>query len=77
MAFPRFCIDIDAEQVYRTLAEEHEVFVVPGRVFDWDNRYFRLGFGSLESHVREGLHRLDLVVEHLRSDRAGARTAGG
>jgi len=65
VAFPRFTIELDYDEVYRQLAEEQETFVVPGRVFEYDNRHFRLGFGSLESHIREGLSRLDQVVAGL------------
>lgn len=65
VAFPRFTIDIDPEEAYRKLAVEQATFVVPGRVFEYDNRYFRLGFGSLQEHIHQGLKRLDTVVEEL------------
>lgn len=68
VAFPRFTIDIDPERAYRKLAEEQATFVVPGRVFEYEARYFRLGFGSLTEHVTEGLARLDQVVQELSAD---------
>ena len=68
VAFPRFTIDIDPERAYRKLAEEQATFVVPGRVFEYEARYFRLGFGSLTEHVTEGLARLDQVVQELSAE---------
>jgi aspartate/methionine/tyrosine aminotransferase len=53
----------DPEALYRVLATEHQVFVVPGRCFDMDNRFFRLGFGATAEELSEGLRRVGLALD--------------
>lgn len=48
----------DPETLYRTLASEDGVFVIPGRCFEMDNRFFRLGFGATEQEVSVGLRKI-------------------
>ncbi len=72
VASPRLregCVE-DPEALYHLLATEHQVFVVPGRCFDMDNRFFRLGFGATAEELTEGLRRVALAL-----DRALARKA--
>lgn len=53
---------LDPEALYRTLAEDHQVFVVPGRCFEVDNRFFRLGFGATAAELTVGLERIGAVL---------------
>jgi aspartate/methionine/tyrosine aminotransferase len=53
----------DPEALYRSIAVNHEVFVVPGRCFDMDNRFFRLGFGGTPEELTEGLRRVGLALD--------------
>jgi aspartate/methionine/tyrosine aminotransferase len=53
----------DPEALYRALAVDHQVFVVPGRCFDMDNRFFRLGFGGTADELTEGLRRVSLALD--------------
>ena len=65
VASPRLregCI-ADPEAIYGALAVEHQVFVVPGRCFDMDNRFFRLGFGATAEELTEGLRRVALALD--------------
>lgn len=67
VALPRFredALEGDPEHLYRQLAEDQEVFVVPGRCFEVDNRHFRLGFGGTSDELRTGLGRIGAVLEH-------------
>jgi aspartate/methionine/tyrosine aminotransferase len=45
----------DPENLYTTLAGEHGVFVIPGRCFELDNRFFRLGCGATSAELTKGL----------------------
>jgi len=48
----------DPETLYRSLAEHRQVFVIPGRCFEVDNQFFRLGFGARQEELAEGLQRI-------------------
>ena len=48
----------DPEALYRKLAGDHQVFVIPGRCFELDNRFFRLGFGGTPAELSIGLDRI-------------------
>jgi aspartate/methionine/tyrosine aminotransferase len=67
VAFPRIKaeVEVDPERLYRTLAEQWKTFVVPGRCFEMDNRYFRLGFGGTPRDIEGGLHNLGQALEEL------------
>ncbi len=58
-------IDVDAEALYRLLAEKYKTFAVPGRCFGLHNRYFRLGFGATRDEIRQGLGNLDSALAEL------------
>ncbi len=67
VAFPRFKdhVTFDYEKFYKHLVKEYKTFCIPGRCFEMDNRYFRLGFGSDPESIRVGLKNLDLAIEDL------------
>ncbi len=46
----------DPERLYTSLAVEDGVFVIPGRCFEMDNRFFRLGCGATSEELRQGLN---------------------
>ncbi|MFE3737806.1 aminotransferase class I/II-fold pyridoxal phosphate-dependent enzyme [Streptomyces sp. NPDC059134] len=56
-----------AQRLYRTLAERHRTFVVPGDGFELPANYFRLGFGSRPADLAVGLQRLSAALAELRS----------
>jgi aspartate/methionine/tyrosine aminotransferase len=45
----------DPEQFYTSLAVDDGVFVIPGRCFEMDNRFFRLGCGAAADELKQGL----------------------
>jgi aspartate/methionine/tyrosine aminotransferase len=72
VCFPRLRpeIEIDVDGFYRALLEEHGTYVGPGRWFDQDQRFFRLGFAwPAAEELERGLEGLDLAA-------GGARTTG-
>jgi aspartate/methionine/tyrosine aminotransferase len=64
VALPRLAETVagDPETLYRSLAEDHEVFVIPGRCFEVDNRFFRLGFGATREELSAGLDRVGAAL---------------
>ena len=68
VSMPRLAADvnIDPEKLYRRLAEEYQTFVIPGRCFEVDNRYFRLGFGADPDDIKTGLMNLNKSLNDLR-----------
>ena len=70
VCFPRIRpeIPIDVDGFYRALLEEHGTYVGPGRWFDQDPRFFRLGFAwPTEEELAGGLEGLDLAAAGARS----------
>jgi aspartate/methionine/tyrosine aminotransferase len=67
VAFPRLKdhVRVDPEQLYRRLAEEYKTFVIPGRCFEMDNRFFRLGFGATPAEIQTGLANLGNAMSDL------------
>jgi len=55
----------DPEMLYRLMAEKYRTFMVPGRCFGLDNRYFRIGFGATDREIRRGLDNLDRALDEL------------
>jgi len=45
VAFPAFREKLSASDISRDLVTNHDLLVLPGKLFDYDDRYFRLGFG--------------------------------
>jgi aspartate/methionine/tyrosine aminotransferase len=65
VCFPRVRpeVAIDVDGFYRALLEEHGTYVGPGRWFDQDPRFFRLGFAwPTEEELAGGLEGLDLAA---------------
>jgi aspartate/methionine/tyrosine aminotransferase len=70
VCFPRVRreIEVDIDRFYRSLLEEHGTYVGPGRWFDQDPRFFRLGFAwPTEEELERGLEGLDLAAAGARS----------
>ena len=65
VAFPRLRAGrvADPEALYRSIVVDQEVFLIPGRCFDVDNRFFRLGFGATAAELTEGLRRVGLALD--------------
>jgi aspartate/methionine/tyrosine aminotransferase len=61
----------DPEPIYRDLAESHGVFVIPGRCFELENRFFRLGFGGSPEELSGGLERVGSVLAALKQAATG------
>jgi aspartate/methionine/tyrosine aminotransferase len=59
-------IEVDPEALYRRLAEEYRTFVVPGRCFEMNERFFRIGFGADAEEVRAGLSNLNRALDDLK-----------
>jgi len=55
----------DPETLYHSIVVDHQVFVIPGRCFDMDNRFFRLGFGATPGELTEGLRRVGLALDAM------------
>jgi aspartate/methionine/tyrosine aminotransferase len=53
------------EEFYVRLAEKYKTFVIPGRCFELDNRFFRLGFGGKRAHLEVGLQSLEQAAVEL------------
>lgn len=68
VCFPRFKPSVlpDPEKLYRLLAEKYKTFVVPGRCFEMDNQYFRLGYGGASEHLVRGLTNIENAIQGLR-----------
>ncbi len=60
-------IEVDPEKLYRLLAEKYRTFTIPGRCFEVDNRYFRLGFGAHPDEIETGLENLTRALKELTS----------
>ncbi len=67
VCFPRLKqeIGIDPEEFFRMAAEKHRTFIVPGRCFEMNPRYFRIGFGADADELGEGLKRLEKALSDL------------
>jgi aspartate/methionine/tyrosine aminotransferase len=70
VGFPRIRpeIDVDIDGFYRALLDEHGTYVGPGRWFDQDPRFFRLGFAwPTQEELERGLEGLDLAATGARA----------
>jgi aspartate/methionine/tyrosine aminotransferase len=69
VALPRLRFARDegqADELYRVLAEKYKTFVIPGRCFEVDNRFFRLGYGGMPDEILSGLENLRVAANELR-----------
>lgn len=57
---------INSTELILRLKDTHSVLIVPGDHFHMDG-YFRLGFGSQTDYLREGLKRLNVLLESLQT----------
>lgn len=64
IAFPKFNKDVNAEEIVEDMVAKKGVFYVPGSMYGFDVRYFRIGYGRknlgdclklFEEYVRENL----------------------
>ncbi len=55
---------INSTELILRLKDTHSVLIVPGDHFHMDG-YFRLGFGSQTDYLREGLKRLNTLLESI------------
>jgi len=56
----------DPDSVYRRLVEHYKTFVIPGRCFELDNHFFRLGYGGTAEELRQGLERIGRALDEAR-----------
>lgn len=71
VCFPRIKpeIELDTSAFYDVLNNRYGVFVGPGRWFDMDDRYFRIGYAWPEKEeLRQGLRNLFKAVEDVRKN---------
>ena len=57
----------DPEIVYRLLAEKYKSFVIPGRCFEMDNSFFRLGYGGTSDELKIGLQNIENALEDAKA----------
>lgn len=55
----------DSEKAYRLLADKYKTFVIPGRCFELDNRFFRLGYGGTSEELEVGLKNIGRALEEI------------
>jgi aspartate/methionine/tyrosine aminotransferase len=58
-------VPVNPESLYTLLAEKYRTFVIPGRCFEMDNRYFRLGFGATHEEIKIGLQNITQALKDL------------
>ena len=60
VALPRIksTTTLDPEPFYQRLVDEYKTFVIPGRCFEMDNHYFRLGYGGTTDELKRGLENI-------------------
>jgi len=65
VCFPRIKMyhHLDPEKLYRSLVEDFKTFVIPGRCFEIDNCYFRLGYGGETEELETGLKNIDRALQ--------------
>jgi len=68
VALPRLKdgISVDPEDIYLGLASKYRTFTIPGRCFEMDNRYFRLGFGADPDEITTGLENISKLMAELK-----------
>ncbi|MFC1553512.1 aminotransferase class I/II-fold pyridoxal phosphate-dependent enzyme, partial [candidate division KSB1 bacterium] len=57
----------DPEILYRTLVEKYKTFVIPGRCFELDNSYFRLGYGGTTEELKAGLENFRNALDEVKN----------
>lgn len=64
IAFPGFTKGIDAYDLSMRLLAEKDVLLLPSEIYDYDNNYFRIGFGR--KNLPECLERFDAFLVNNR-----------
>lgn len=54
------------EAIYRALMDTYKTFVIPGRCFELDNSFFRLGFGGTSDELKVGLQNFNLILNEFK-----------
>lgn len=67
VCFPRIREGVlpDPEELYQLLVRKYKTFVIPGRCFEVDNRFFRIGYGARFADVKSGLENIAAAVAEL------------
>lgn len=65
LAFPRLK-NGNSEELCRLLMNKYDTVVVPGKFFEMPG-YFRIGFGCKTETLKEGLERLGMALQELRT----------
>lgn len=69
VCFPRFSApqNIDIPKFYQILNAKYGTFVGPGHWFEFDDRYFRIGYGwPTEDQLKQGLENISLAIQEAR-----------
>jgi len=64
IAFPHLTDGSDSGALAERLVAESGVLLLPGTFYDYDNSYFRIGFGR--ANMPEALHKLDEWLDSVR-----------
>ena len=59
-------VNVDPEKFFRLLVEKYRTFIIPGRCFEMDNRFFRLGFGGTPEEIQTGLENINKAMNELK-----------
>ena len=59
-------VPVDPEDLWIALAEKYKTFIIPGRCFEIDNHYFRLGFGATNEEIVTGLANIEKAMNDLK-----------
>jgi hypothetical protein len=65
ICYPRYSLNINSTELVVKLIQEKSVLIVPGDHFEMDH-YLRIGFGSDEAYLRDGLSRVDEFLASLK-----------
>ena len=61
IAFPGFKNKMDLNKFYLNLIKKKGVLLLPGNLYDYDNKHFRIGFGR--KNLPEGLELFDEYIK--------------
>jgi aspartate/methionine/tyrosine aminotransferase len=65
VAFAKYSIKINSTELAERLVREKSTLIVPGDQFGLDG-YIRIGYGSHQNYLKEGLNRLGELVSSMR-----------
>jgi aspartate/methionine/tyrosine aminotransferase len=63
--FPRIKVNIEPEEFYKVLNNTFKTYVAPGRWFEMDNKFMRIGFGWATTHeeLLQGLKNITSAIQ--------------